>query len=127
MAEIQAAKAKIRKENAVRKYGNLGRHIVIFGCTLLIPGLLAVLFLFNSDWNKNVSFHTNIALVAFPLCLVGFYITYIGVTRAERWKDLDAAYLAFLDKARSVIYTIVTVCFCSIVLALIVYTELLSH
>lgn len=127
IAEIDAARAKIRKENAVRKYGNLGRHIVILGCTLLIPGLLAVLFLFNSDWNKNVSFHNNVALVAFPLCLVGYYITHIGVTRAERWKDLDAAYLAFLAKVRSVIYTIVAICFCSIVILSIVYNKFLSH
>lgn len=121
IGEIEAARTKIRKERAVIKYGNLGRHIVIFGCTLLIPGLLAVLFLFNSDWNKNVSFHTNVALVAFPLCFVGFYITHIGVTRAERWKALDAAYIEFLDKVRLVIVTIVSICVCSIAIWSMIY------
>ena len=120
-AEVAAARAKIRKENAVRKYGTLGRHIIIFGCTLLLPGLLAVLFLFNSDWNKNVSFHTNVALVAFPLCLVGFYITHLGVTRADRWKALEVAYLAFLDKVRLVIGTIIAICVGSIVLLSMIY------
>lgn len=100
---LQAEHRRKILAHMAKQYGYLGRLLLLCGGFLAFFGLLIAWMLYSAKSGRNSDVYELLAVVSFVMCFAGFYIASIGVSRAERWKALDAAYCAFFDKVRLVI------------------------